>query len=80
MSRKGEEVETPEVIIESTPSEHVKNSNHALYGGIAGLLASTILHPLEVVKIGIIINPMKLASVEQTNPLKSFMFMGRHIM
>lgn len=63
-------VETPH-----TQSE----TNHALIGGLAGLIVSTILHPLEVIKIGIIINPMKLESIEKTNFLRSFSIVGKYI-
>jgi len=43
------------------------------------MITSTILHPLEVVKIGIIINPMKLKSIETDNFLRSFLTVGKHI-
>jgi len=46
-----------------------------MFGGLAGLIVSTILHPLEVVKIGIIMNPMKL---ELSGP-KSFIVVGKYI-
>lgn len=46
---------------------------------MAGLIVSTILHPLEVIKIGIIINPMKLKSIEKSNFLRSFAMVGKHI-
>jgi len=39
------------------------------------MIVSTVLHPLEVLKIGIIMNPMKL---ELSGP-KSFLIVGRYI-
>jgi hypothetical protein len=37
---------------------------------MAGLISSTVLHPLEVIKIGIIINPMQIPHIEKVNVAK----------
>ncbi|KAL4435331.1 hypothetical protein ABPG74_022814 [Tetrahymena malaccensis] len=58
-----------------TPSE----SNHALLGAMSGLIVSTILHPLEVIKIGIIINPMNSEVIQKANFAESFITVGKYI-
>ncbi|KAL4483960.1 hypothetical protein ABPG72_013966 [Tetrahymena utriculariae] len=69
--------ETATTLVE-TPHT-TQETSHALHGGISGLIVSAILHPLEVIKIGIIINPMHSEVIQKANFAESFMTVGRYI-
>jgi hypothetical protein len=65
--------------MEAEKQEGSQNNSVALMGALSGIIVGAVLHPLEIMKMGIIINPMKIKNLQDKNIVQQIYLASKHI-